>query len=187
MKIKTITGLGLLTALVIVLQIFANYISLPVSITLSLVPIVVGAIAYGPFAGAFLGLINGIIILTAPNTTGFFMNYSIVGTFVTCLTKTTVAGFIAGLLFKLFKEKHSVIGVILASISVPLINTGMFIGYTFLFFLDGIKELAGQSENIVEYVFVSFIGINFIIEFSANSILSPIVYRIYKGTFEKNK
>lgn len=188
MKIKTITGLGLLTALVVVLQVISNYIQLPISITLSLIPIVVGAIAYGPFAGAFLGFINGIIILTAPSTTGFFMNYSVAGTFITCLTKTTVAGFIAGLIFKGLKEKP-LLGTILASISLPIINTGMFVGYTFAFFMKGIEELAGKAgfENPVVYLFIGFIGINFIIEFAVNSLLSPFISQLYTKKFLKEK
>ena len=76
----------------------------PVSITLSLFPIAVGAMLYGPFGGLFLGLVNGVIVLTAPSTISFFFAYSPVGTIAICLLKTGLAGFVAGWIFKLYKK-----------------------------------------------------------------------------------
>lgn len=102
---RTIAGLGVLTAMVVVLQLLSNYVQFgPVSITLSLFPIAVGAMLYGPFGGLFLGLVNGAIVLTAPSTISFFFAYSPIGTIVVCLLKTGLAGFIAGLIFKLYKK-----------------------------------------------------------------------------------
>ena len=103
--VRTIAGLGILTAMVVVLQLLSNYVQFgPVSITLSLFPIAVGAMLYGPLGGLFLGLVNGVIVLTAPSTISFFFAYSPVGTIVVCLLKTGLAGFVAGLIFKLYKK-----------------------------------------------------------------------------------
>ena len=58
---KTIVGVGLLTAIVVVLQALAVFIR-PTglfNISLVLVPIVVGAALYGYKAGAWLGLVFG--------------------------------------------------------------------------------------------------------------------------------
>lgn len=103
--VRTIAGLGVLTAMVVVLQLLSNYVQFgPVSITLSLFPIAVGAMLYGPLGGLFLGLVNGAIVLTAPSTISFFFAYSPVGTIAVCLLKTGLAGLIAGLIFKLYKK-----------------------------------------------------------------------------------
>ena len=103
--VRTIAGLGVLTAMVVVLQLLSNYVQFgPVSITLSLFPIAVGAMLYGPFGGLFLGLVNGAVVLSAPSTISFFFTYSPVGTVVICLLKTGLAGFVAGLIFKLYKK-----------------------------------------------------------------------------------
>ena len=55
-SVVRLTSLALLAALVVVLQTIATGIKIgPVPISLTLVPIVVGAILFGPGAGAFLG------------------------------------------------------------------------------------------------------------------------------------
>ena len=59
---KTIAGLGIMAALVVVLQLLGSFIRFgPFSISLVNIPIVVGAVLYGPYGGAFLGLIFGIL------------------------------------------------------------------------------------------------------------------------------
>lgn len=103
--VKTIAGLGVLTAMVVVLQLLSNYVQFgPVSITLALFPIAVGAMLYGPFGGLFLGLVDGAIVLSAPSTISFFFAYSPFGTIAVCLLKTGIAGFVAGLIFKLYHK-----------------------------------------------------------------------------------
>ena len=103
--VRTIAGLGVLTAMVVVLQLLSNYVQFgPVSITLSLFPIAVGAMLFGPFGGLFLGLVDGVIVLTAPSTISFFFAYTPIGTIFVCLAKTGLAGFIAGWIFKLHKK-----------------------------------------------------------------------------------
>ena len=50
-------GIAVLAALVVVLQLLSSVIKIgTVSITLTLIPIVVGAAFYGPGAGAILGI-----------------------------------------------------------------------------------------------------------------------------------
>ena len=63
-KIKRMVGLAFLMALVLVLQILGGIIP-PVggfSISLVLIPIVMGAVLYGPKAGALLGATFGVIV-----------------------------------------------------------------------------------------------------------------------------
>ena len=60
---KALVGMGILTAIVIVLQFVASAIKFgPFSITLVLAPIIIGAALYGWKAGAWLGAVFGMIL-----------------------------------------------------------------------------------------------------------------------------
>lgn len=180
---RKIAGTGLLLAAAAVLQLISNFVPLgPVSITLALIPIALGAMAYGPLSGAFLGLCTGALTITAPSTLQVFMNYSVFGTIFTCLIKMTLAGLIAGIIFKILKNKNLLLASILASISVPLFNTGIFVGCSFIFFMPKITELAG-STNPIFFLFIVMVGWNFLLEFGLNSLLSPVFHRLLKNTY----
>ena len=63
-RIQRITGIGLFSAAVIVLQFVSMSVRFTTfSITLTLIPIVVGAAIYGIGAGAWLGLVFGLAVL----------------------------------------------------------------------------------------------------------------------------
>ena len=175
-SIQRMVGIASLAAITVVLQVIANYITFgPVSITLALIPLVIGAILYGPWAGAFLGALMGAIILTAPST-GSFLAINPFLTVVICLVKTGVAGMVSGFIFKALYRKNLTVAVILAAIAAPIVNTGLFAIGCMAFFWKTLQEWAGGS-NTLGFLFLTMIGINFIIEFAVNSILSPsIVY-----------
>lgn len=182
LKIKRLVGLATLSAIVIVLQVFSNYIQFgPVSITLALIPIVVGAIVFGPKGGFVLGLVHGAIVCTAPATIGLFMPVTVIGTILVCLLKSSIAGLVSGLLFQALKKKNTLVAVVVASVIVPIVNTGIFSVACFTIFEPLIAELASTSgKGFAAYFFLIFIGYNFIIELVVNSVLSPVVLRIVK-------
>ena len=61
---KRITGLAVLLALVIVLQLIGGYLKIgATSLSFVLVPIVLGGLLFGAWAGAFLGFAFGFITL----------------------------------------------------------------------------------------------------------------------------
>ena len=185
-KTRRLTGISILTGMVIALQIISNYITIgSVSITLSLIPIVIGAIIFGPLWGAFLGFINGIIVLFAPSTLSLFFSLHPFPTILICLTKTTIAGLLSGYIYLLFKKRDK-LGAIFASISVPIINTALFCVGALIFFNDLLSSFINEGwPNIYAVLFIGFVGINFIIEFLVNFLLSGAVYTIIE--FEKNK
>ena len=176
--IRKITGIGILTAMTVVLQVIANVMPvgmLPISLTLF--PIALCAVLYGPLAGLFLGMVEGLMVLIAPGTE-FFMVYNPLATVLMCLTKTGLAGLFAGLIVLPFKKKHTFLGVILASFIVPITNTGIFILGTFLIFSGAFNhEMNGE---FLVYILTILIGFNFFIELAINGSLSPALYRIYK-------
>ena len=171
---QQIVGTGLLLALEIIFQIIGNYLQIgPVNINLSLVTVVLGAVLYGPLSGAVLGFFNGLIVLLSPSTIAIFMPISPIGTVIACLLKCTIAGLVAGLLFKLFKNKNNLIGLIIASILVPIINTGIFSIVCLLFFRPFLES--GVSEtfpNIGAFLIFGVIGINFIVEIVSTTVIS---------------
>jgi uncharacterized membrane protein len=178
-KIRKITGIAIFICLVVVLQLFSNYVTFgPVSITLALIPIVVGSIIYGPLAGFILGAACGVVIFFGPGTISLFWPYGIIKTFILCILKTGLAGLCSGYIYKLFYKKNNKLSVVLSSISVPIINTSIFaLGALFLY-KDLLLSLAPTGQNILVFLLVGFIGFNFIIEFIVNSLLSPVVLRL---------
>lgn len=176
LKIKRLVGLASLLAIVVVLQLLSLVIRFgPFSITLALIPLVVGAILYGPKGGAVLGFTMGFVVLLT-NAEAFWV-INPLATIVLCLLKSTVAGIGAGFIYKSLKNKSDVAGTILASISAPIVNTGIFALGCVIFFFPTLKEWA-NGENAIAFLFLGLIGLNFIMEFLINSILSPIVYYI---------
>lgn len=178
-KIRKITGIAIFICLVVVLQLFSNYVTFgPVSITLALIPIVVGSIIYGPVAGFILGAACGVVIFFGPGTISLFWPYGIIKTFILCILKTGLAGLCSGYIYKLFYKRNNKLSVVLSSISVPIINTSIFaLGALFLY-KDLLLSLAPTGQNILIFLLVGFIGFNFIIEFIVNSLLSPVVLRL---------
>ena len=176
LKIKRLVGIGALLSIVVVLQIASSFVKFgPFSITLALIPLVVGAILYGPTGGAYLGFAMGLVVLGLD--AGAFWAINPFATIVICLTKSTLAGVASGFVYKSLKNKNNLLATILASIVAPLVNTGLFVVGVLTLFLPTLKEWA-NGDNIFVFLFVGMIGLNFVIEFAINSILSPTVYYI---------
>ena len=179
-KITTqqIVGTGLLLALEIIFQVIGNYLQFgPVSINLSLVTIVLAAILYGPLSGAILGFFCGIIVLFSQSTIALFMPVSPLGTVIACLLKCTVAGIVAGYVYKLLKNKNQLVAIIVTSVLVPVINTGIFSVVCLIAFRPILASYAGSQSfgDMLTFLLVGFIGINFIFEIVVTVIVSTIL------------
>lgn len=174
-----IVGLALITAMVIVLQLVGSFIKLgPFSVSLVLVPIVVGAALYGRTSGAWLGLVFGVVVLLSGDA-AFFMEYSPFWTIVIVLVKGTAAGLCAGLVYNFFKPKGELLATIFAAAVCPIVNTGIFLIGGYCFLLDAIKALMeDQSGSVIAYMFVGLVGLNFVFELLFNLVLSPAIVRI---------
>lgn len=178
---KTLAGLGLMTAVVIVLQLLGGAIRFGTfSVSLVLLPIVVGAALYGAGAGAFLGLVFGAVVLFSDPSAAALCDVNLVGTVVVCLLKGALAGLCAGLLYKAFEKKSTVLGTALAAVAAPVINTGVFLLGCRVFFMDTLREWAfsNGSENVVAYIFLVLVGFNFLFELAVNVLLCPAIVRV---------
>jgi len=99
-KTKKIVGIGLFTAIVLVLQFLGGGIKFGMfSISLVLVPIVVGAAVYGWQAGGWLGFVFGVAVLLSGDAAAF-LAVDVFGTILTVLVKGTAAGLCTGLVYR---------------------------------------------------------------------------------------
>ena len=170
---------AILTAIVIVLQMLGQFIRFGMfSISLVLIPIVIGAAMCGPKVSAWLGFIFGVVVLFTD--AGAFLAVSVPGTIVTVLLKGIGCGLAAGLVYKLLENKNRYLAVVVAAIACPVVNTGVFLLGCRLFFFETIASwgLAEGFGTTAEYMFIGLAGANFIAEMVINIILSPIVVRI---------
>lgn len=188
-KISTQTlALGaMLTALVIVLQLLGSFIRFGMfSISLVLIPIVVGAAMCGPAISAWLGLVFGIAVLlsgvfgTDPATATFFAA-SAPGTILTVLAKGVLCGLAAGFTYQWLSKKNIYLGVFAAAIVCPLVNTGVFLLGCLVFFLPTITAWAGGNDQTLwQYILFGLVGGNFLFELGFNLVLSPIIVRLLR-------
>lgn len=186
--INTITGLGILTAMVVVLQLLSSVIKFgPFSITLALTPIIVGGALYGVWGGAWLGLVMGATILFSGDATPF-MTVNAFGTIFIVLLKSSSAGLNAALRYRALEKKNKYLAAVVAGITAPLFNTGIFIIGTVMFFLDTISGWAGDVP-VGEYIIFGMIGMNFIVELLVNLSLSAVTVAVigYAKKIIKNR
>ena len=186
--IEKLVVTAILAALVIVLQLFVVFPVGIFTITLTLVPIMVGAVLYGPKTGAFLGGVFGITVsaqvifpLLDPLSLAMF-DYSPVATIAICILKGVLAGLVAGLIYKPFKNtKKETLGIILSAISCPIINTGLFLSALVLIFYDVAVAYATETgfPTLINFIVLGIL-LNFSVEFVIQVLLIPLVIRLMK-------
>lgn len=179
---KTVTGVAVLLALVIVLQAIGGTIVVgAVQLNFTLIPIVLGAVLFGALAGAILGFACGVVVLVqviagaVPFYTLIWTNDP-VATTLTCLVKTTAAGFVAGVLYQILQKKSKTAALFTAAGAVPVINTALFI-VGCLFMTDSVYTINGD-QNVLVFILVSLVTVNFFIEFALNVLVAPALNRV---------
>ena len=193
---RNIAYFAVLLALEVVLLFFGAAIPVGAggaSLNFSLIPVVLGALLLGPVAGAFLGFLAGFVILmmVIGGMQGpvflYLLNYSGFSGFmivVVCLLKTTLAGFVSGILYRVLVKKNSWVAVFVASFAAPVVNTGVFI-LGCLCMSNAVSVAAteypainvGSAFFIIILVFVTY---NFFIELALNLVLAPAIHTIVK-------
>ena len=189
-KIKSLVGTGIFTAIVFVLQLLGGGIRFGIfSITLVLVPIVVGSAVYnwkakswfGILTGAWLGFVFGISVLISGDAAAF-MAINVPATIGVVLLKGIFCGVFSGLVYKLLEKVNSIVAVVAAAITAPLVNTGIFLIGCWLFFLPDLSQWAVDFgyANVKEYILFGLVGVNFLIELGTNIALAPIIVRLIR-------
>ena len=181
-KTKVLVGMAIFTALVVVLQHMAGIIKIgPFSPSL-VIPMVIGAAVYGVKTGAWLGLVFGIVVLIGC-ITGTDMGGNAMWVFnpavtaVICIGKGVAAGLLSGLTYRALQHKNQLLATVAAAIVCPVVNTGLFCIGAVAVFRPILEQWAGGAD-LVSYVFMGLIGVNFLVEMGINVVLSPVVVRI---------
>lgn len=181
MSTQTMVLGAILTALVIVLQFMGAFIKFGMfSISLVLIPIVIGAATCGVKVSTWLGFIFGVVVLASGDAAAF-LAINVPGTVITVLAKGTLCGFLAGLTYKALENKNKYLAVIASAIVCPVTNTAVFLIGCLLFFLETISGWAmgaGFGENVALYMIAGLVGFNFLFELGTNIVLSPVVVRL---------
>jgi len=179
-QIQKLALMALLTAMVAVLAYFGGFVKIGglASISLTLIPVVIGSALCGPLAGAWLGGVSGVIFFATADA-AFWFGLSVPGTIITVMVKGIVAGLCAGLVYRLLEKKNRYLAVIVSAIVCPVVNTGIFLIGCLIFFLDAVKAMAlAEGISIFAYLIVFFVGLNFVFELLTNIIVSPAILRI---------
>ena len=194
-KTLKLTQMSILFALVIVLQSIASFGF--INICLCLIPITLGAILLDWKGGLILGVLFGFIALFwglvgKDQFTFFLFSANPVMTIAICLVKGSLAGLVPALIYKwmsrLEYKNSNLVAAIVASISAPIANTGIFTIGSLIIKNDVVEAMTNAYEsagapppdmsNFIAFLFLGLIGINFIIEFAINVVLSPAIHKI---------
>ena len=183
---------SLMTALVVVFQCIATYTTFfgPFSTAIGLIPIVIGAVLCGPIVGGWLGFVFALVVLFTGGANLFFA-FNIAGTLITVLLKGIACGLAAGYVNLLLTKFNKTVSVIAAAIVCPVVNTGIFLLGSVIFFMpyaDAIAELLGLAVTGMQ-VFIALAFGNFLFELGMNAVLSPVMVKIINiadMTFKKS-
>lgn len=187
MSTQTLVYGAILTALVVVLQCMGQFIRFGMfSISLVLIPIVIGAAVCGPRISTWLGLVFGAVVLMTD--AGAFLAVDVFGTVITVLVKGAGCGLVAGLVYKLVEKVNRYVAVVCAAVICPVVNTGIFLAGCVLFFLETIEGWGASVgyENVADYMLLGLAGGNFLFEMAVNVVLSPVVIRLMQ-IIQKNR
>ena len=177
--VRNLVGTAILAALVLALQLLLGSLKLgPFNITLTLVPIILGAVLYGPLSAAFLGALFGFLVcisVVSGNDAGGFMLFSQkpVITLLLCMIKSTAAGYLSGLVARGLSKKNTTLALFVSAGIAPV---GLL-----LFFQDTLILWANGQEKVLDFLIFSILGINFTTEFLVNLILVPVLARILRN------
>ena len=194
-NIKRTAELAILTAIVIAFQFLGAFIHIgPTSISLVLIPIVIGAVLTGPKGGAFLGFVFGAMTYIAGvSGTDYFTTVLFqaqpIATAVICLGKGICAGLCAGLIYRALAKKNAFSASVAAAAVAPIVNTGLFI-LGGLLLVNGtlsanLANFGAGGQTVVYFLIIGCAGLNFIAEFLVNLVVSPAINTIVHAVGNK--
>ncbi len=113
------------------------------SLTIMAVPMIIGAITLGKTAGAILGAVFAVTVLTLPETQ-FLFSVNPAATIVLCLVARVLLGFLCGLMFELFSraDKTRIWSYGVTGLVTSVLNT--------LFVIGGIVIVFGSYPSVQE-------------------------------------
>ena len=184
--IKTIAVLGILIGLTILMAFTpVGYlrIGVVVSISFLMIPVAIGAIAKGPWAGALIGTVFGITSFVQCFGMDPFGTYlasiNVFFTFIMCIVCRALAGFLAGVVYKILSKlvKNTPITTSVTGLCAALFNTILFVGALILLFgTQTVSTAIGSDVNLNVIALIATIcGFNAIFEAIAAFLITGAV------------
>ena len=176
LNIRYLTEVALLVAIILMMKL-TGLSSIPVgplNMTLTMVPIAIGAMISGPLAGAVLGMVYGFTSLYDAMSggsamTAAFFQISPLHTFILCVVTRTLVGTAAGWIFRGLRkvDPTNSICYFVTGLLTPVLNTVFFMGYIVLVFYQTpfIQERVANLNAPNPFMFVVLlIGVQGIVE-----------------------
>ncbi|MBO7355651.1 MAG: ECF transporter S component [Lachnospiraceae bacterium] len=186
-NLRKMTELAIFISIILVMKI-TGLSSIPVGplvMTLTMIPIAIGAMLLGPTEGAVLGFIYGLTSLYDAVTgrsamTHFFFQISPVNTVILCVLIRTLVGFLTGIIFKAVKklDKKKFICYYVGGLAAPMLNTILFMGYIVLFFYktEYVQNLVDKLGAANPFMFiVLLVGIQGLLEWLGGVVIGGSV------------
>lgn len=181
-KTKKLTLLAIFTAVVAACAFLRISIMGPgLTITVAMVPVAVGAICFGPAAGAYLGGVFGLVSflqclgMDAFGTALFGINPWL--TLLVCLPTRILAGWLTGWIYRgsarILKKplpSYLIAGCMAAVLNTVLFMTTLVVCFYQTELIQGYVELLGAANPFVFVIL--FVGVNAIAEIVAGAILA---------------
>ena len=153
----------------------------PLVMTLTMVPIAIGAMLLGPLGGAILGMVFGFTSLYDAMTgasamTGFFFQVSPFHTVVLCVVTRTLVGAVTGWLFQLLRklDRQRIWCYFAGGLLAPMLNTIFFMGYIVLVFYqtEYVQKTAAKLGAVNPLMFVILlVGIQGLVEWLTGCVI----------------
>ena len=198
-SIFELAALGLLTAICFIMCFTPiGYIKTPVlSITLMTVPVIISATVLKPRDSAIIGGIFGITSFIQADSgmsalTGALFQLNPFFTFVLCVVPRVLEGWLGGLIFQGVQkiDKTNFISYAAGSLSVPLLNTLLFMSTLFLLFYSSepIQNIAAAkgADNVLG-LFFAMVGVQALIEAGICFVLGTAVSKALAVALKKVK
>ncbi len=181
--------LAILTAVVLVLQLTGTAIKLTAlgtSISLVLIPIVLGGVLLGPAAGAWLGGVFGCVtyLMGVFGMDAFtfilFTDHPLL-TALVCFGKGIAAGFCAGWVYRLLGNKNNTVAMFAAAAVAPIVNTGLFILGALLMSETLSANFVADGSTVLYFLVIVCAGVNFLLELALNLIVTPSISAVVQA------
>lgn len=180
---RTIAEYAIFIAIIFVMRV-TGLSSIPVGplvMTLTMIPIAIGAMLLGPLGGTVLGTVFGFTslydaMIGKAAMTGFFFQMSPVLTFFLCVGTRALVGFLTGWLFRLMKavDKRGIWCYFAGGLLAPMLNTILFMGYIVLVFYqtEFIQNMVAAKGALNPLMFVVLVvGVQGLIEWLTGCII----------------
>ena len=172
---------SLLTAITIAISFVTVTIPGGFEITLSLIPVSIGAMLYGPWAGALLGGVFGLTSFFQcfgfSPLGGILLNENPFFAFLVCFPTRVLAGFLTGAIYRILAKlfKKSNVAFLAGSLAGPIFNTVFFMTVLIVLFSNGgiIHSEMERLNTFNPFLFVfAWVGLNSLVEILCGAVIT---------------